>query len=156
MSRKDRVYWICRCACGREKSVLAKHLRMGQVTSCRCSLSLPGKESKSWKGYDDISGKYFNQIKRNAGLRGFDFNLSIKEAWEVWLSQKGLCAVSGQPIILGTGSKQTASIDRIDSTKGYSKDNIQWTHKDINMIKSNYSMQEFFEMCKAVVEYNKL
>ena len=47
---------------------------------------------------------------------------------------------------------QTASLDRIDSTKGYSKDNIQWVHKDINCMKMDFSQQYFIDLCVKVAK----
>ena len=31
---RNRAYWVCRCACGREKSILGDHLRTGAITTC--------------------------------------------------------------------------------------------------------------------------
>ena len=47
-------------------------------------------------------------------------------------------------------NKNTASLDRIDSSKGYVEGNVQWVHKMINMSKQQYSQEEFIDMCKAV------
>lgn len=33
---KNRTYWICKCECGRETSVLAGHLKSGKIQSCGC------------------------------------------------------------------------------------------------------------------------
>ena len=62
------------------------------------------------------------------------------------------CALSGLPIKLPDRYKQTftASIDRIDSSKGYVKGNVQWVHKDINMMKRNLNQARFVEFCLAV------
>ena len=40
--------------------------------------------------------------------------------------------------------KGTASLDRIDSTKGYVRGNIQWVHKDINWFKRDYPKISFW------------
>lgn len=47
--------------------------------------------------------------------------------------------------------KQTASLDRIDSTKGYIESNVQWLHKDINNIKQDYSVNELLAYCKLII-----
>jgi hypothetical protein len=44
----------------------------------------------------------------------------------------------------------TASLDRKDSSKGYTKDNVQWIHKTINFMKGQMSDQEFVSWCKLV------
>ncbi len=49
----------------------------------------------------------------------------------------------------------TASLDRIDSTKGYTLDNIQWIHKDLNKMKMNFANDYFIKTCKLVAENNK-
>jgi hypothetical protein len=46
----------------------------------------------------------------------------------------------------------TASFDRIDSTKPYDADNIQWVHTMVNMCKNKYAQGRFVEMCKAVAD----
>ena len=48
----------------------------------------------------------------------------------------------------------TASLDRIDSKKGYIKGNLQWVHKDLNIMKNSYPNQYFIEMCKKVANAN--
>jgi len=45
---------------------------------------------------------------------------------------------------------RTASLDRIDSTKNYTIDNIQWVHKDVNKMKMDFSQEYFIEMCRLV------
>ena len=35
-NRKGRVQWVCRCRCGREKTVSAHVLKSGKVRSCGC------------------------------------------------------------------------------------------------------------------------
>ena len=50
--------------------------------------------------------------------------------------------------------KFTASLDRIDSKLGYELNNIQWVHKDINMMKQAYTNNYFIEHCKLVAANN--
>lgn len=39
------------------------------------------------------------------------------------------------------------SLDRIDSNKGYVEGNVQWVHKDVNMMKQSYSNERFIGIC---------
>jgi hypothetical protein len=50
-------------------------------------------------------------------------------------------------------SGNTASVDRIDSSKDYTQDNTQLVHVHINMMKQHYDQQYFIDMCKNVSEY---
>jgi hypothetical protein len=47
----------------------------------------------------------------------------------------------------------TASLDRIDSSKGYIKTNVQWVHKKVNKMKQDTSVDEFKHYCKLICEY---
>ena len=47
-------------------------------------------------------------------------------------------------------SSTTASLDRIDSSKGYVIGNVQWVHKDINIMKNKFDNQYFIDMCKKI------
>lgn len=115
-----------------------------------------------FKGYNGISSEYFRRIRKNAEKRKFIFNISIQEMWDLFIKQNNRCALSGLKIELlefGTMAKnlsgQTASLDRIDSSKGYTIDNVQWVHKDINKLKGNFSDESFVKYCKLVAKYKE-
>ena len=96
----------------------------------------------------------------HANKRKIPFNITMEDAWSQFEIQKGICAISKVPIRLVRSlrfdrNKQTASMDRIDSKKGYTKDNIQWVHKKINIMKNTTPQSEFVEWCKKVTEASK-
>ena len=45
---------------------------------------------------------------------------------------------------------RTASLDRIDSSKGYVPGNIQWVHKDVNWMKGSFTQEYFVNICKKI------
>jgi hypothetical protein len=49
----------------------------------------------------------------------------------------------------------TASLDRIDSKVGYTKNNVQWVHKDVNNAKQDFEEDYFFNMCREVVAHKE-
>ncbi|RLD70194.1 MAG: hypothetical protein DRI98_08575 [Bacteroidetes bacterium] len=51
-----------------------------------------------------------------------------------------------------TGNIWKASIDRIDSNKGYVSDNVQWTCWAVNRAKGDLTNDDFIKLCRAVVE----
>ena len=81
--------------------------------------------------------------------------------WDLYLKQNKKCALTGLDICfgiygndkLGGTRPQTASLDRIDSTKGYLVGNVQWVHKDINNIKQDYSVDELIEYCDLIIKH---
>lgn len=120
-----------------------------------------GSKNPTWKGYKKISGRLFTQIKRSAGIRNIDFNITIEYIYDLYEKQGAICALSGLNLSLPCSDEHyvtgnyTASLDRIDSNKGYTKDNIQWVHKWINRMKQNLQENEFLYLCSCIVENNK-
>jgi hypothetical protein len=112
--------------------------------------------SKMWRGYGEISLTHFNQIKIGAKRRNLIFNLTIEYLWDLFLKQNRKCIYTG--LELGFSKKRsligscTASLDRVDSFKGYVEGNVQWVHKDINWMKQDFDNDYFIKMCKLVSE----
>ena len=150
-STTGRIRWIFQCECGCKKSIQGKHVIHGKITSCGCEQHGSGKKSGSWKGYEDISGKYWNRTIRGAVSRNLEFSLTIDKMWDMFMKQNGKCALTGEPISLN--NPQTASIDRIDSNRGYIEGNVQWVHVKVNLLKSNFSENEFISWCQKVTNH---
>jgi hypothetical protein len=102
---------------------------------------------------------YFSRLQRTARTRGIACKVTYKQIKTRLEQQDGRCALSGLPIGFALGfpkhrvGETTASLDRIDSASGYTCDNIQWVHKDINRLKNAFPQTRFFELCKAVTEH---
>lgn len=45
------------------------------------------------------------------------------------------------------------SLDRIDSSKGYIKNNVQFVIIEINIMKNNFLESEFIEYCKKIRDF---
>ena len=41
------------------------------------------------------------------------------------------------------------------ATEGYIKGNVQWVHKDINYMKSNFEQPYFIDVCKMIAKKNE-
>ena len=139
VGKRKQVRWKCRCKCGNICYVTTGDLNSGHTTSCGCYhnelLSI-----RSFKGYNEISAQYWTALKNGAKKRNYCFNITIEDGWEIFIKQNRKCALTGIELSFSKNFKnrkllQTASLDRIDSSKGYEKDNIQWLHKEINTIK---------------------
>lgn len=152
--------WLCRCDCGKEKIVRGKSLLRDRVKSCGCLNWINGRKNKRWTGYEDISGDFWSTMMNRAKQRGHDFTISIEEAWNQFIKQGRKCLFSGIDLIFTSGklnkSKQTASLDRIDSSKGYTIDNICWVHKEINKMKLDHSVEHFIELCESVAKNKEI
>jgi len=158
-------YWKCLCDCGTIKVVPGSSLKKGSSKSCGClNLELKRSRSKSnhpaWKGFEGISGRYIKNTKRGAKIRGLTFSVTAEQMWEKFVEQEGKCALTGKEIGFPVTRdmddiQRTASIDRINSSHGYTIENIQWVHKDVNKLKQDFEESKFIELCEQVVSYNK-
>ena len=105
---------------------------------------------------------YLSSIKRRAKRKNIDFDLTLEFILDLLKQQNYCCALTGDPIILAKKEPRknnnlinTASLDRKDSSKGYTKDNIQWLHKSVNDMKWHYPEKYFKEICKKVSNFDK-
>lgn len=149
ISRNGHSRWHVKCLCGTEKTVLGTHLIEGKTISCGCAMRENGY--RNFKGVGLLPKSYFSSIQRGAnggkGRKPILFEITIEDAWYLFEEQKGLCNLSNMPINFRA---RTASLDRIDSSKGYNYQNCQWLHKDINMMKRHYTEEYFIDLCKKV------
>lgn len=118
------------------------------------------EDNPAWKGYKNISGALFSNIKRAADSRQLTFEIDMEFLDNLFKIQNGKCALSGIEITLPRSDEHritgesTASLDRIDSNIGYTKENVQWVHKRINIMKQNLQEDEFLYLCKLITENN--
>jgi hypothetical protein len=150
LAKGNKTVWLCQCSCGKKKLVRNDSLIQGTTKSCGCLNEKKGNESKGWKGYQEIYGGYWNRIRSEARKRGLKFNFTIEKAWDLFLSQQKRCALTGEEIRFGSSLERTASLDRIDSSKGYEEGNVQWVTKEVNFAKQSLSQKDFVELCKRV------
>lgn len=154
-------FWLCECKCGNIKPMSRAVLVNKRAKTCGCKCNRYGQKDVGWTGHGQITGWFWTHIKRGATSRPtpVEFNLTIEYAWQKFLEQDGKCALSGLllefEMKFSDAKNRTASLDRIDSTKGYIEGNVQWVHKDINKMKWNYPEEKFIEFCKLVAEYRK-
>lgn len=171
--------------CGTEHLIRSDILKSKSATKCRaCSnkekfLQNVKDKKIDHKGYSvghqgtgDLTKTQVLRIKNKALERNLEWSedMTTEFLWLLFEKQNHKCALTGLPITLTKGknvpmqtnqrnldySGWTASLDRIDSNKGYIKENVQWVHRNINIMKNSYTEEYFLELCKNVVNHNKL
>jgi hypothetical protein len=90
------------------------------------------------------------QWKAQAERRGFQWLLDEKAVLNLLHKQKGLCRYSRQPLVLAANHRDTLSIDRIDSARGYEPDNVALCGAVVNKMKLNMSLSDFREIVKLL------
>jgi hypothetical protein len=148
---------LCRCDCGIVRQYNFYNLRSGHTRSCGCitAIEKTGFEGRQRVGYKEISSFYWRSLIVSARKRELPFEISIEKVYKLFIRQNRKCSLTGWDIRLSPTRRgiQTASLDRINSLLGYTIDNVQWVHKDVNKSKYTHTQSRFFEICEAVYKY---
>ena len=90
-----------------------------------------------------------NRIRRKN--RDLEFGPEFIE--ELYNLQNGRCAYTGDVLEIRAGFSNTMSVDRIDSSIGYTKDNIRLVTWEVNKAKMDSTMSDFVLLCKKVAKH---
>lgn len=155
---KNHSHWLCKCDCGKIKTIARNNLVSGSTEGCGCFQRRKGLNHPLTKRpYKKMPNSYWNQIKKGAKVRGVIFNISKKYAYSIFEKQNECCALSGIQLHFSSYDNRydgTVSLDRINSDLGYINGNIQWIHKDINKMKWAFSNDFFIKTCQKIAEHN--
>ena len=117
-------------------------------------------ENKYYNTMDQNKLKFLQQNISRAKSRGnksWPMEITKYMAYEVGESQNWKCAITGVELEFTRGgtyfrnmwcNPNSCVIDRIDSSKGYTKDNIQLLTHKANMWKSDFSNEELKQLCE--------
>lgn len=147
------TYYICKCDCGEETAIRVNKWKV--IKTCGNRTNHKAEQRRNFKGYKEISLSYWNSIVVGAQNRNLKFSIDIQYAWRLFKRQNRRCALTGVPLnlSLNAGHEKTASLDRIDSSKGYIKRNVQWVDKTVNRLKMDLTDEQFINVCKKVAGY---
>ena len=93
---------------------------------------------------------YLNKAKN----RKHDFDLTEDYLQSLWDTQEGICPITNYKMPLYNSKEKntpyTASLDRIDSNKGYVKGNVQFVCYSANLAKQAFTNNQILEFFKSV------
>lgn len=153
---KERYISMLRvkCSCGTEKVIRKSGVVEGRSKACKpCSSRIKATNP----GYEELGGGQIWFIKHGAKKRNLDYLITGEYMWNLLEAQEFKCALTGIPLIIEKvrSPKVTASLDRIDSKKGYIEGNVRWVHKRVNIMRMDMSDEELLEWCRLVIDYSK-
>lgn len=114
------------------------------------------KKNRGSKDLNRLLYKRFHGLKDRSNRKNIDCNIDLQYLHELWDKQKGLCALSGIPMTYYFDSGRVPtnlSVDRIDSSLGYVRGNIQLVCMAVNQMKSDLTIEQLKYFCKSILEY---
>lgn len=145
--------------CGKNQTYLRKNYAVESLKLKKLCKSCSNKKTENChRGWHrGIRISWFNKFKVGAETRGIYWDINLDDVADLMEKQNSKCALSNLNIVFpeyGTPSdgSMLASIDRINSKKGYIRGNIQLVEKRINMMKQSLSQEEFIRLCKLIGE----
>jgi hypothetical protein len=155
------VCWKCKCDCGTEHITAGYALRRGTVKSCGCIDK--GRPRHPDRIETILRAQYSSKIRKSVKRRGIPNNLSFDDWKEIVLRACYYCGIPYSLTFLddhhhvGTILSDTIvycnGVDRIDSERGYSKENCVSCCTFCNFAKNNLSQQDFYKSIKRLHEH---
>lgn len=137
----NQTTWLCVCDCGREKNVTAVNLRTGNSKACG-SCRGPAKNKKG----PGVAGRnaLLNRYKNTAKERDLTWGLEPEQFFELTKKNCNYCGHEPSQVCKNNTSVYVfTGVDRIDSSKGYTSDNVVPCCKNCNFAKNVMTTQEF-------------
>jgi len=168
----------CQCDCGTVKNCDWQDLKRNRIIGCGCQINnLELREKARERVYDFLEKGIFKKGGDNYPKEDREFRyilkrlkdknrkkcyLTLEDLKNIWNKQNGICPYSKIKLKLPTHSNPNpdvqyymASVDRIDSSKPYIKDNIQFVSRSMNYAKNVMSHEQTLEFIKLIIENNK-
>ena len=162
-----RAWWLCPVCKHEWQTAIQNRTRRSKCPNCK-KLRFRGNTNPRWTGYGEISGRQWHCIQKEASEQRrnrrytvarppLDFTITVEYIWDLFLKQNRRCALSGKPLTMwgkiNGKLAGNASLDRIDSSKGYVPNNVQWIDKKLQSVKTKLSDAEFIQICQDVTAY---
>ena len=126
--------------------------------NCNREVSKAYREKNSKRYYENQKARRENEnvfisqtfysLKTRAKKKGLEISVTPEYIQELLQKSEYRCSVTGQVMNLKSHPRKKAnqfkaSLDRIDSTKGYIEGNVQWVCWAVNRMKSDTTESEF-------------
>lgn len=148
----EKKHYLCKCIkCNETVSYVRKEYLLKDDSYKCCKKCWTKDRDVNWENENER--KYFCHIRGSAKSRNISFNLTPKYMFELLQKQEYKCMLTKEDISFDSDEKP--SLDRINSSLGYIKGNVQWVRKRINFMKNELTNEEFINLCELVTKVNK-
>ena len=159
-NEKNRMLlYLCKCDCGTIRTIYKQNLIRNLTKSCGClQKELLGKRARKEKYAASFNTLYI-QHKFSAKRRGIIFKLSKEDVKKITSQNCHYCneppnQVHSSHKLKCNGAYIHNSIDRIDSSKGYTNDNSVPCCNYCNYGKNDLSKKDFLNHIKKIYNHN--
>lgn len=128
------------------------------LSRCKTCDRIRGKSKYQRKAAKHISSvenflKY--KLTNSYAKKTVEHTITHEDLISQYNKQDGKCYYSGRTLTIEMRTKclDSLSIDRVDSTKGYTPDNIVLCCSIINIMKLNTPKTEFLKLCKDITDH---
>ena len=157
---KGRVKFYCNLSCAAKDNVaLVKQAEYSKTHPTEFNLKvrdIPRIRTNPPNPFKYYIRKIRQRLKGNLTQRNIEFNLSDSDLQKIWEKQKGICPYTQKdmcfPSIGQSGLPYQASLDRIDSSKGYTIENVEFVCLCVNYAKNGFSKEQMLAFFKGINE----
>ena len=148
--RSGHVTWLFKCDCGKDHVAAGTKVSTGRTKSCGCvhfkGTAIELSARRAWKCRYEKDGCSFEVFMK--------------------LSQQNCVYCGSPPLNISNGNRKTSierrangnfiynGLDRVDSSKDHSEDNVVACCKTCNAMKRNYSLEFFLDHIKKIYTHS--
>ena len=166
----EKNLWLCQCDCGNTKIVSTGDLRAGYIQSCGCLKKENGeiyiRKNGITGGKKLLRGEaafrvILRGLKANAKQRNLEWTLSEKEVRDLIQEPCYYCGRlpqnhSNNKYIQNecNGDFPSNGLDRVDNSKGYTRDNVVSCCSQCNSMKEKMNISEFKDQITKIYKHS--
>jgi hypothetical protein len=161
---RKKVYWECKCDCGTLVTAVSSDIRHGHTKSCGCwnrdqtrHRDITHNPTTTTLGFGVAAfNRVFKIYQQNARKAGRDFTISRDVFYKLINQDCYYCGSSPTNMVKNphkNGHCIYNGIDRLDSTKGYTEENVVPCCVECNFMKKNMLPEKFINQIISIYNH---